>query len=52
MKLYGLVSGKTAMAATIGIDSDFPYVKIVSCFRMFLMLCLLFEFLVNFFSFA
>lgn len=25
-----LNSGKTAMAATIGIESDFPYVKIVS----------------------
>ncbi|KAG6506537.1 hypothetical protein ZIOFF_031861 [Zingiber officinale] len=24
-------SGKTSMAATIGIESDFPYVKIVSC---------------------
>lgn len=23
-------SGKTAMAATVGIESDFPYVKIVS----------------------
>ncbi|KAH0466787.1 hypothetical protein IEQ34_004025 [Dendrobium chrysotoxum] len=27
-------SGKTAMAATIGIDSDFPYVKIVSAESM------------------
>lgn len=27
-----LDSGKTAMAATIGIESDFPYVKIVSSF--------------------
>ncbi|XP_077229727.1 AAA-type ATPase family protein [Tasmannia lanceolata] len=27
-------SGKTAMAATIGIDSDFPYVKIVSAETM------------------
>lgn len=27
-----LDSGKTALAATVGIDSDFPYVKIVgSC---------------------
>ncbi|RWR86428.1 vesicle-fusing ATPase-like protein isoform X1 [Cinnamomum micranthum f. kanehirae] len=34
MKLYGLVSGKTAMAATIGIDSDFPYVKIISAETM------------------
>lgn len=25
-----LDSGKTALAATVGIDSDFPYVKIVS----------------------
>ena len=29
-KLFVLDSGKTAMAATVGIDSDFPYVKIVS----------------------
>ena len=30
---YSLVySGKTALAATVGIDSDFPYVKIVSSF--------------------
>ncbi|MQL78264.1 hypothetical protein Taro_010696 [Colocasia esculenta] len=27
-------SGKTAMAATIGIDSDFPYVKIISAESM------------------
>ncbi|KAI9070983.1 hypothetical protein K1719_047053 [Acacia pycnantha] len=27
-------SGKTALAATVGIDSDFPYVKIVSAESM------------------
>ncbi|XP_047182788.1 vesicle-fusing ATPase-like [Vigna umbellata] len=27
-------SGKTALAATVGIDSDFPYVKIVSAETM------------------
>lgn len=27
--LFLLDSGKTAMAARVGIDSDFPYVKIV-----------------------
>lgn len=42
-----LVSGKTAMAATIGIESEFPYVKIVSCFNMFLELLLRFYFLIN-----
>lgn len=28
-------SGKTAMAASVGIGSDFPYVKIVSVFIFF-----------------
>lgn len=28
-------SGKTAMAASVGIGSDFPYVKIVSGFSLF-----------------
>lgn len=28
-----LDSGKTALSATVGIDSDFPYVKIVSSFQ-------------------
>lgn len=32
-----LDSGKTALAATVGIDSDFPYVKIVSSFPLFCM---------------
>lgn len=31
-----LVSGKSALAATVGIDSDFAYVKIVSFFLDFL----------------
>lgn len=30
-----LGSGKTAMASTVGISSDFPYVKIVSCSQQF-----------------
>ena len=35
---YALVySGKTALAATVGIDSDFPYVKIVSSFPIMYM---------------
>ena len=29
---FVLDSGKTSLAATVGIDSDFPYVKIVSGF--------------------
>lgn len=32
-----LGSGKTALAATAGIDSDFPFVKIVSSFLLFCM---------------
>lgn len=28
--MYSFDSGKSAMAATVGIDSDFPYVKVVS----------------------
>lgn len=31
-----LGSGKSAMAATVGIESDFPYVKIVSNFTLYL----------------
>lgn len=32
LHLISLNSGKTAMSATVGIGSDFPYVKIVSGF--------------------